>query len=351
MNSTAHTDIPLIRVETIRLVLNCAQDYFPAPLMAKAIELLPSNLERPYLESIPEYAFIHFMQTLYQESESQTFVDYLVDCTAQLSFMWPIPIDPKHSTLVSVLNQVTEQFKTRSSQSEIQLELEGYQNQVKIHISTANHYENRYQGSAFWLEMKSLFFLVQYIRRLLGKDWLPLSVGLQHVNINRLGGELKLAKQGVFVDRESTFIILSEEEAYQELNVTPYQYSLPEYDVLATYHEQFASALMPYIGERKLDLDGASEILNTSRRTIQRKLNSEHTTFRKVIEQLHMQFAIRVLEDGRFSISDIASHLGYANSSKFIRAFKRITGLPPMQYAQQNGLSPRPAANTGSASN
>ncbi|GEA52184.1 hypothetical protein VIN01S_29880 [Vibrio inusitatus NBRC 102082] len=341
MNSAAHTDIPLIRVETIRLVLNCAQNYFPAPLMAKAAELLPSNLERPYLESIPEYAFIYFMQTLYQESEPKTFTQYLVDCTAQLSFMWPIPFDSKNSTVVSILNEITEQFNTRSSQSEIQIELEGYQNQVKIHISTANLYESRHQGTAFWLEMKSLFFLIQYIRRLLGKDWLPLSVGLQHVDISQLDAELKLAKQGVFVDRESTYLILSEEEAHQDLNVKPYQYSLPEYNVLATYHEQFSSALMPYIGERKLDLDSASEILNTSRRTIQRKLKNEHTTFRKVIEQLHMQFAIRVLKDGRFSISDIASHLGYANSSKFIRAFKRITGLPPMQYAQKNGLSPR----------
>lgn len=58
-------------------------------------------------------------------------------------------------------------------------------------------------------------------------------------------------------------------------------------------------------------------------------------TFRDIVDKLHVRFALAVLREDRFTVADVASHLGYANSSKFIRAFKRITGLPPMQYIQK----------------
>lgn len=93
------------------------------------------------------------------------------------------------------------------------------------------------------------------------------------------------------------------------------------------------AALWPYTGERKLELGVCSELLNTSKRTIQRKLQTEGLTFRDIVDKLHVRFALAVLRENRFTVADVASHLGYANSSKFIRAFKLLPdSLPCSTY-------------------
>ncbi len=67
-------------------------------------------------------------------------------------------------------------------------------------------------------------------------------------------------------------------------------------------------------------------------RTLQRRLANEGTTFQKLIEDIRMARALYYLEKTALSITDIAMELAYAESSVFVRAFKRRTGLTPNRY-------------------
>ncbi|MBE9195845.1 helix-turn-helix transcriptional regulator [Synechocystis sp. LEGE 06083] len=58
----------------------------------------------------------------------------------------------------------------------------------------------------------------------------------------------------------------------------------------------------------------------------------EGTTYSRLIEQIRFEQAIRWLQDPAVKLGDIASQLGYKNSTHFSRAFKRWTGLNPRQY-------------------
>ncbi|MCG9543763.1 AraC family transcriptional regulator [Vibrio sp. Isolate33] len=93
-----------------------------------------------------------------------------------------------------------------------------------------------------------------------------------------------------------------------------------------------AETLSPYIGRMDIDLDTFCALNEIGKRTVQRALKKEETTYKAIKESLVIEFAKRVISQQGYSISDVALHLGYADASQFIRAFKRVNGITPYQW-------------------
>ena len=72
--------------------------------------------------------------------------------------------------------------------------------------------------------------------------------------------------------------------------------------------------------------------LNTSSRTLNRKLAQLNTTYQKIIDEKRHFLAIKLLSEGHQSIDDVAATLGYNDTSNFNRAFRRWQGVTPTQY-------------------
>jgi AraC-like DNA-binding protein len=70
--------------------------------------------------------------------------------------------------------------------------------------------------------------------------------------------------------------------------------------------------------------------LGMTGRTLQRRLKDEGTTFQAMREELRRELAEIYLEDD-LSISEISFLLGFSEPSAFFRAFKRWTGLTPVE--------------------
>jgi AraC-like DNA-binding protein len=79
------------------------------------------------------------------------------------------------------------------------------------------------------------------------------------------------------------------------------------------------------------NIDGVARSLATSPRTLQRRLLGENTSFRDVVEEVRAELARGYL-DQQLALHDVASRLGYAEVSAFLRAFKRWTGMTPTQF-------------------
>lgn len=77
-----------------------------------------------------------------------------------------------------------------------------------------------------------------------------------------------------------------------------------------------------------------SDRLNTSPRTLNRKLAQLNTTYQKIIDEKRHFLAIKLLSEGHQSIEDVAATLGYNDTSNFSRAFRRWQGVTPNQYRQ-----------------
>jgi len=75
-----------------------------------------------------------------------------------------------------------------------------------------------------------------------------------------------------------------------------------------------------------------AEKLRMSRRTLQRRLREEGTSFTEVLSDVRSDRALHYLKDRRLSIGEVAFLLGFLDVTAFHRAFKRWTGRTPAEY-------------------
>ena len=81
--------------------------------------------------------------------------------------------------------------------------------------------------------------------------------------------------------------------------------------------------------------DAACRALKLSRRTLQRRLKAEKTSFQKVLREVRGVLAVNYLSDDRLQSLEIAMLLGYSNISTFTTAFKSWYDIPPVEYRQK----------------
>jgi AraC-like DNA-binding protein len=74
--------------------------------------------------------------------------------------------------------------------------------------------------------------------------------------------------------------------------------------------------------------------LETSPRTIQRRLTEQGYRFSEVVEEQRVEASKRALLETGDTLSEIAINLGYSDQSSFGRAFKRWTGVTPQAFRE-----------------
>lgn len=80
------------------------------------------------------------------------------------------------------------------------------------------------------------------------------------------------------------------------------------------------------------DLSSIEEVasrLGLSKRTLQRRLNSENTSFQDVLNGTREKLAHHYLKNSLISCEEISFLLGYEDPNSFIRAYKSWSGNPP----------------------
>ena len=80
--------------------------------------------------------------------------------------------------------------------------------------------------------------------------------------------------------------------------------------------------------------------MNVSIRTLQRRLKEEGASFQGILEKVHQQISLSLLENTGLTVNEIAFKLGYADPHAFRRAFKRWTGKNPLAVRKnRSGIS------------
>jgi AraC-like DNA-binding protein len=88
-------------------------------------------------------------------------------------------------------------------------------------------------------------------------------------------------------------------------------------------------------------LNRIAGFLSLSVRTLQNKLDAEHTSFQMLLDKVRHEQAIKHLSAGDMQLTQLAYLLGYSELSAFSRSFKRWYGTSPKQWQQ---LQPAPSA-------
>ena len=90
--------------------------------------------------------------------------------------------------------------------------------------------------------------------------------------------------------------------------------------------------------------DAVARGLKMSTSTLKRRLREEGTSYRKVVDELRTQVAIKYLRDTELTVEDIASGLGFRDATNFRHAFRRWTKKTPGEFRRASRTSRRFAA-------
>ncbi len=95
---------------------------------------------------------------------------------------------------------------------------------------------------------------------------------------------------------------------------------------------QLKRMLAELLAAGEANADVACRALKLSRRTLQRRLKAEKTSFQKVLHEVRAELAINYLSDERLKALEVAMLLGYSSISSFTTAFKSWYDMPPAEY-------------------
>ena len=110
--------------------------------------------------------------------------------------------------------------------------------------------------------------------------------------------------------------------------------------LLSLYNQDYIAGelkrkLADLMASGEANADAACRALKLSRRTLQRRLKAEKTSFQKVLQEVRAVLAVNYLGDERLKSLEIAMLLGYSNISTFTTAFKSWYDMPPAAYRQK----------------
>ena len=195
----------------------------------------------------------------------------------------------------------------------------------------------------------TIALIVRFIRGYLGEEWFPEKVHFSHSRSEKLDEIQRFFGPNLFFEQATTGIWITNQDInYQITDTDPYLL-----EILRDHANRlqanatndiciFAQAryyVARTIGTASCCATDAAVQLQISRRSLTRQLNTQNTSFRDLKKNVFEEAAKKALTETSSSISDIAMHLGYSETSAFDRSFKKLTGYTPSQYRKMNDLT------------
>jgi AraC-like DNA-binding protein len=99
--------------------------------------------------------------------------------------------------------------------------------------------------------------------------------------------------------------------------------------------EQVRAVLLEGLPSGRTSIEATCKRLALSKRTLQRRLRAEDTTFAAVLEETRRGLALHYLRNSSITSSEIGFLLGFSETSSFYRAFHEWTGSTPEATRRQ----------------
>lgn len=194
-----------------------------------------------------------------------------------------------------------------------------------------------------FLVQSEFAFLLALLRRATQEEIRPLSMMLRAVPESPALAEFAgVVPQAGPVDA-ITFAEASLLQPFVSRNEAMWSYFEPELSrrladlaVDSSISARVRSALTELLPSGIIGIEAVAEKLGLSRRTLQRKLAEEGTTFQKQLNSTREVLALHYVRHTAMTSNDIAYLLGYAELNSFLRAFKIWTGRTISEYRRQS---------------
>ena len=121
-----------------------------------------------------------------------------------------------------------------------------------------------------------------------------------------------------------------------EQQIVDYLAQLDKQDIVG----RTKSVIFEQLPSGHVSVEGVAAELNSSVRTLRRKLRDKGTSFKELLTQTRRELGERYIHDHSISLTEIAFLLGFSDSSSFSRAYRTWTGQSPSEQRSSQHAEP-----------
>lgn len=186
--------------------------------------------------------------------------------------------------------------------------------------------------------------IVHMCRVASGPDFTPVAVELPHRGEGCRRRRREFFKSPIRYDAQEIAIVVAWSRARRRLPSANSELAHANERVIGDYLAELRGAgIASRVRSRLIDELPSGTVterqvakwLHMSRRTLQRRLSDEGTTYAEELDDIRRDLAERFIRDHTLTLSEITYLLGFAETSSFSRSFKRWTGMAPSAYRRQ----------------
>lgn len=206
-----------------------------------------------------------------------------------------------------------------------------------------NRTENPFRADRRIADHAGLMTLINLVRSVGGHDWYPDKVALQTGPTSAWQELEQLRSWDIRFDQPATAVCFPAEwliAPIREKARTPKAAGsgtglLSDEESAVAKHQRLVREILG-VGGVAPTASLMAELCGTSPRSLHRFLAANGTSYRKLLDEVRVEWATTRLLNSSVSIKELAFDLGYAGANNFVRAFRRMVGTTPTAYRRAN---------------
>ena len=176
--------------------------------------------------------------------------------------------------------------------------------------------------------------ILDLVRWFVGRHWAPHVIGIEDSIVPSIAEEY-FPDSRILTQQQSGYIAIP--RSYLHWGPRRTGLKVPEADISAPskrldYIDTLRVVLRSYLSEGYPTERFAAELMDTSVRTLTRRLAARGLTYGALIDELRFNRAKEGLRNPDMRIMDVAQSVGFQDQGDFTRMFRRVGGLTPGEY-------------------
>lgn len=217
-------------------------------------------------------------------------------------------------------------------------EKEGYKLTLLIHKNGEVTHLEKYSAEIH------LSALLNLINKIIPHPIFPIQTTFRHTKPLHINAYKKVFGETILFDEVENALFFNKAQLAMKTSYdNPYLLSVFEKEaeqslgmsVHGSLKEQVLGYILIATGELDVSLESVAHKVGMHPRTLQKKLKEEGISFVMLVGEVRQKLAAHYLQKG-LDAPTIASYLGYAEPSPFLRAFKKWYGMSPKAWLTQS---------------
>jgi len=232
-------------------------------------------------------------------------------------------------TLYQALKRLVRMISAEASHLQLGIHERRRDVLLYTHYSAVKDLPGYASSQAYQLEV-----YLDLIRHFVGRDWVPNEVGIEYPVVPRVaeqhfGGCRFLTHQRVgYLAVPRSCLPMAARSPHQEDQGEEPLILAKDFD----YVDILKALLRAYLAEGYPSARQVASLMDTSERTLARRLSARGLSYRVVVDAVRFDAAKELLLNTDARISDVSRAVGFDDPAHFSRMFRRIGGLSPRQF-------------------